>query len=201
MGYDLLFFMVSASWLFDVFSWERLASVATVFGLGIGGAIPLFNMLKKNREKKRLDKEEKEQERIASIAKETVGPIADKLDKTIQRHEEIADKLQQNDKDTRDTLSTVRSLVKEFHAYKNQQEKINTKIYFMDGYIRNADLGGAGPGVSSLSGQRRVFPYRPRYTQVSKGDDEMEEYHQYDINGYTEEDNNNNNNNNNNNSS
>lgn len=184
MGYDLLFFMVSASWLFDVFSWERLASVATVFGLGIGGAIPLYNMLKKNREKKRLEKEQEEKERIASIAKETVTPIADKLDKTIQRHEEIADKLQQNDKDTRDTLSTVRSLVKEFHAHKVQQEKINTKIYFMDGYIRNADLGGgigAAADVSSLSGQRRVFPYRPRFTQVSKEDDETEEYHQYDI--------------------
>jgi hypothetical protein len=196
MGYDLLFFMVSASWLFDVFSWERLASVATVFGLGIGGAIPLYNMLKKNREKKRLEKEQEEKERICNIAQETINPIKAKIDETIQRHEEIADKMQQNDKDTKDTLSTVRSLVKEFHAYKNQQEKINTKIYFMDGYIRNADLGGIGAGVSSLSGQRRVFPYRPRYTQESKGDDEIEEYHQYDINGYTEEDNNNKENNN-----
>jgi hypothetical protein len=177
MGYDILFFfMVSTSWLFDVFSWERLASVATVFGLGIGGAIPLYNMLKRNREKKLLEKEEAEKEKIAKIAKETVTPIAEKLDKTIKKHEEVAEKLQQNDKDTRDTLSTLRSLVKEFHAHKVQQEKINTKIYFMDGYIRNADNSSVIPPGP----QGRVIPYR-RFTPVSREDDEIEEYHEYDI--------------------
>lgn len=191
MGYDLLFFMVSASWLFDIFSWERLASVATVFGLGIGGVIPLYNMLKKNKEKKRLEKEREETERISKIAKETIQPIADKLDHTIQKHEQVADKMQQNDEDTKNILTTVRDLAKEFKVYKGQQEKINTKIYFMDGYIRN----NTETINSSLSGQRRVFPYRTtRYPPISQQDDEIEgEYHQYDIDDNTNNNNNNNN--------
>lgn len=189
MEYDLLFFMVSSasssssSWLFDVFSWERLASVATVFGLGIGGAVPLYNMLKKYKERKRLNKEQEETERISKIAKETINPIAEKLDHTMKVQEQVTDKIQQTDKDTKAILSTVRTLVKEFHNYKGQQEKINTKIYFMDGYIRNAD--------SSTSLQPSARP--KRYMPISKEEDEIEEYHDYDINRIDNDNNNNNN--------
>lgn len=172
-----------ASWFFDIFSWERLASVATVFSLAIGGVLPFSNMIKKRRKDQKEAKEKEEIEKIKTIAKDVTVNIEAKLNEQIDKHEDMRYKMQQAEKDNKAILSTVRTLVKEFHSYKNEQQKINTKIYFMDGYIRNNDQGQQ----PLRTGKRQT--YRP----VSKEEDEVETYHQYDIDMSDEDTTNNNN--------
>lgn len=186
MGYDFIF-LASLAWMFDLFSWEKLASVVTVFSLAIGGALPLWNMARKRRKEAIEAKKQAEIERVTEIAKQATAPIEHKLDEQVKKQDELTTKIQSTEKDTKAILSTVRTLVKEFHSYKGQQEKINTKIYFMDGYIRNVDNNA----TSAKTGIGNRSPPYPRYRSISRDEDEQEEYHEYDIDMYGNDDNNN----------
>src|SRR3954462_15332210 len=83
--YDYIFF-VDLSGFMDLFSWEKLASVVTVFSLAIGGALPLWNMARKKHKEKLLAKEKMEIERINIIAKKATEPIERKLDDQVKKH-------------------------------------------------------------------------------------------------------------------
>lgn len=126
------------SWLFDIFSWERLSNVATVISLvSLSIFVPLFQYFKKQRCNVLKIKAEKERERIEKIAEGVTAPIIDRLEKQDKNQEDIKIKQEQNDRDTRDILSTVRSLASSFHKSQDVQAKLNAKVYFMDGLLRN----------------------------------------------------------------
>lgn len=127
----------NSNWFFDIFSWEHLASVATVFTILVSTAfIPVWHMFKKRKAEKDKALDERETAKIKSISEEVIKPVVDKITQHDEMVKELKSSSLQNDKNTRDTLSTVRALVSEFHQYKDQQHKINAKLYFLDGAYR-----------------------------------------------------------------
>jgi hypothetical protein len=90
-------------------------------------------MLKKRKAEKEKIEEEKETQKIKDISQEILKPIAEKLSEHDFMVRNLTTSQKENDKNTIDTLSTVKSLVSEFHSYKDQQHKINAKLYFLDG--------------------------------------------------------------------
>lgn len=162
LWHDFVFF-ADLSGFMDLFSWEKLASVVTVFSLAIGGALPLWNMARKKHKEKLLAKGKMEIERINIIAKKATEPIERKLDDQVKKQEQLSDKLEDSEKDTKAILSTVRTLAKDLHSFSNDQQKINAKIHFMDGYIRNVDInstsvGLGGPGLRNTRRYRSLGP-------------------------------------------
>jgi uncharacterized membrane protein YhiD involved in acid resistance len=130
----VVFPTLSIDWIFDIFSWEHLSAVATVFALLVSTAfIPIRQMLKKRKAEREKMEDEKETQKIKDISQEILKPIADKLNEHDFMVRNLTYSQKENDKNTIDTLSTVKSLVSEFHTYKDQQHKINAKLYFLDG--------------------------------------------------------------------
>jgi TolA-binding protein len=131
------------NWFFDIFSWEHLMAVTTVFALLTTTAIvPVWQLLKKRKAEKEKHLEERETQKIKTISEEVIKSVVERLNK----HNEIIQGLQQaakeNDRDTRDTLQTLKVLSQEFQKYTNQQNKLNAKLYFLEGSYRGENARG-----------------------------------------------------------
>lgn len=127
------------NWIFDIFSWEHLSAVVTVFALLTSTAfIPIWSMWKKRKAEREKQLDERETHKIKSISEEIMKPIAEKLN----QHDEVVRELKQssteNDRNTRETLNTVKDLVNEIHNFKNEQYKVNTKLYYQTLNLRQS---------------------------------------------------------------
>jgi len=127
------------NWIFDIFSWEHLSAVVTVFALLTSTAfIPVWSMWKKRKAEREKQLDERETHKIKSISEEIMKPIAEKLN----QHDEVVRDLKQssteNDRNTRETLNTVKDLVAEIHNFKNEQYKVNTKLYYQTLNLRQS---------------------------------------------------------------
>ena len=127
------------NWIFDIFSWEHLSAVVTVFALLTSTAfIPIWSMWKKRKAEREKQLDERETHKIKSISEEIMKPIAEKLN----QHDEVVRELKQssseNDRNTRETLNTVKDLVAEIHNFKNEQYKVNTKLYYQTLNLRQS---------------------------------------------------------------
>ena len=127
------------NWIFDIFSWEHLSAVVTVFALLTSTAfIPIWSMWKKRKAEREKQLDERETHKIKSISEEIMKPIAEKLN----QHDEVVRDLKQssreNDRNTRETLNTVKDLVNEIHNFKNEQYKVNTKLYYQTLNLRQS---------------------------------------------------------------
>lgn len=127
------------NWIFDIFSWEHLSAVVTVFALLTSTAfIPIWSMWKKRKAEREKQLDERETHKIKSISEEIMKPIAEKLN----QHDEVVRDLKQssteNDRNTRETLNTVKDLVAEIHNFKNEQYKVNTKLYYQTLNLRQS---------------------------------------------------------------
>lgn len=138
----------NTNWLFDIFSWEHLSSVMTVFALLTSTAlIPVWQLLKKRKAEREKLLDERETHKIQHISEELIKPVVQKLEDHDEMVRELKQAAKENDKNTRDTLSTVRALVSEFHnyredfySYKDQQHKINAKLYFLEGAYKGVGV-------------------------------------------------------------
>jgi hypothetical protein len=131
------------NWLFDIFSWEHLSAVMTVFALLTTTAIiPVWQLLKKRKAEKEKQQEERDTQKIKTITEEITRPIVDKL----SRHDDMVRDLQstakENDRDTREILTNMKLLTNEFYQYRKQQDKLNTKLYFLEGSYRGENARG-----------------------------------------------------------
>ena len=136
----------NTNWLFDIFSWEHLSAVVTVFALLTSTAIiPVWQLLKKRKAEREKLLDERETNKIKAISEEIIKPVVSKLEEHDEMVKEIKLNSKENDKNTRDTLNTVRALVSEFHSYKDQQHKINAKLYFLDGALRSGNMNANRP--------------------------------------------------------
>lgn len=170
----------NSNWFFDIFSWEHLASVATVFTILVSTAfIPVWHMFKKRKAEKEKALDERETAKIKSISEEIIKPVFNKLNE----HDEVVRELKtsslQNDKNTRDTLSTIRALVSEFHSYKDQQHKINAKLYFLDGAFRSGSNTGGLPGGNRPENNPAYRDWRI----INREPNDPEESYYYNNNG------------------
>jgi septal ring factor EnvC (AmiA/AmiB activator) len=128
----------SFSWFFDIFSWEHLSYVLTVFAILTASVfVPLWQMFKKRKAEQQKEQEEKQTSRIREIAHEIQKPIIDKLTAQEIVQAELKYSQKENDRNTRDILSAVKNLTGEFQQYRDQQHKLNAKIYFIDGWLKN----------------------------------------------------------------
>lgn len=126
------------SWLFDVFGWDKLMAVVTVFAaLSSTAFIPLYHLYRKRTEKKREQYEKEHLERIDRNIKPLEFKIAEL--------EELIKGLQHDIRDLRSTLTTISN---EFHKYQEKQENTNKKVYYMDGMFRRM-TGLRGPSDNS----------------------------------------------------
>ena len=132
----------STNWLFDIFSWEHLMAVTTVFALLTTTAIvPMWQLIKKRNAEKAKILDEKETAKIKAITEEIVKPVAEKINKHDDKLNQLQEAAKENDRDTRDTLNTLKDLTKEFQQYRSQQDKLNAKLYFLEGSYRNNARG------------------------------------------------------------
>ena len=123
--------VVSTNWIFDIFSWEHLSAVVTVFALLMSTAfIPVWQLLKKRRAEREKHQDERDTHKIKSISEEIIKPIVEKLNQQDETVKDLKISAKENDKNTKDTLSTLRALVSEIHNFKNEQYKVNTKLYY-----------------------------------------------------------------------
>lgn len=123
--------VVSTNWIFDIFSWEHLSAVVTVFALLTSTAfIPVWQWHKKHKAEREKILDEHETQKIKSIAEEIIKPIVQKLSDHDETVRDLKTSAKENDRNTKDTLSTVRALVSEIHNFKNEQYKVNTKLYY-----------------------------------------------------------------------
>src|SRR4029078_3825816 len=127
------------NWIFDIFSWEHLSAVVTVFALLTSTAfIPVWSMWKKRKAEREKQLDERETHKIKSISEEIMKPIAEKLN----QHDEVVRDLKQssreNDRNTREILNTVKDIVAEIHNFKNEQYKVNTKLYYQTLNLRQS---------------------------------------------------------------
>ena len=128
----------NTNWFFDIFSWEHLMAVSTVFALLTTTAIvPVWHMFRKRKEQRDKEQDEKDTEKIRKISSEILNPIADKLNQHDDVLKDMKISAKQNDKNTIDTLNTLRTLVSEFHNYKDNQHKVNARLYFLEGAYNN----------------------------------------------------------------
>jgi len=132
------------NWIFDIFSWEHLSAVVTVFALLTSTAfIPIRSMWKKRKAEREKQLDERETHKIKSISEEIMKPIAEKLN----QHDDVVRDLQQtakdSDRNTRETLTTIKDLVADIHNFKTEQYKINTKLYYQTLNLRQQSRGPA----------------------------------------------------------
>lgn len=131
------------NWFFDIFSWEHLMAVTTVFALLTTTAIvPVWQLLKKRKAEKEKQQEEKDTQKIKTITEEITKPIVDKLNKHDEMVRDLQSTAKENDRDTREILSSMKLLTSEFYQYRKQQDKLNTKLYFLEGSYRGENARG-----------------------------------------------------------
>jgi hypothetical protein len=132
--------MVNASydWFFDIFSWEHLSYVLTVFTILTASIfVPVYQMFKKKRAEHEKMLDEKQTQKIREIATELQKPVIDRLMAQEKVQTELKASQSENDRNTKDILTAVRGLTSEFQQYRDQQHQLNAKIYFMDGFLKN----------------------------------------------------------------
>ena len=126
------------NWLFDIFSWEHLSAVVTVFALLTTTAVvPVWQLMKKRRQERERIVEERETQKIKEMAVKITEPLVKKLEQHEQAQWELKQAQRENDRLTKETMTLVKDLVSEVHLNREQQNKLNAKMYFMDGYLRN----------------------------------------------------------------
>jgi hypothetical protein len=147
------------SWFFDIFSWEHLSYVLTVFAILTASVfVPVWQMFKKRKAEHEKQLDEKQTAKIKEIAQELQKPVIDKLVAQEIVQAELKYSQKENDRNTKDILTAVRSLTGEFQQYRDQQHKLNAKIYFMDGWLRNRmpDETGVSNNYQSYKNYRYV---------------------------------------------
>ena len=138
------------NWIFDIFSWEHLSAVVTVFALLMSTAfIPVWQLLKKRRTEREKHQDERDTHKIKSISEEIIKPIVEKLNQQDETVKDLKISAKENDKNTRDTLSTVRALVSEIHNFKNEQYKVNTKLYYQTLNLRQSQQQQTRPAENN----------------------------------------------------
>lgn len=140
-------------------SWEQWAYVASIFSAFVlAGLIPFTRYVSNKYKAMKAFNTNKQNENISKIATKVSDTVENKLNEKIDEQsqaitdvsksmEKLSRKLDDGDKQNKAILSTVRTLTKDFHDFRNKQIEINAKVSYMDdvfrqrlSFVRNIDL-------------------------------------------------------------
>lgn len=127
----------NVSWVWEIFSWEQLASVLTVFSLSVGAVIPVMNIFRKKREDELKKEDDEKVSRVTEIVQKELKSLRERLDKEISKVQEIFLKQEVRDKDIRANTDAIHALEREFSQYRDRQDTINDRINYMDGFMKS----------------------------------------------------------------
>lgn len=114
------------NWFLDIFSWEKLMAIFSVFSILASTAfIPLYHLYRSRQEKKARLLEQEQIKRIDDAVKPLIKKI-EQLDETLHDTQIILDSIKESIKKTCTELSN--------HIEKAEQ--MNRKIYYMDGMFK-----------------------------------------------------------------
>lgn len=127
----------SINWITDIFSWEKLSYLTTVLSLtSLGAIVPLYGVLKKRHCNMKDAQQKEEDERIIDLATEVSQKLEQKLDAHAVTQEQLKDKIEITDRDNKTIISSLQELVKDFKSFKEQQERVNAKVEYIDQVFR-----------------------------------------------------------------